>query len=519
MSILRRKGTWIAAGAAVLLGVILAILDGTGLFWPGIFAYSLLLLLSVAGFAWASHLFQPNRAVQRAAWIAFGLRLGLGVALMLFLPLAGYQDSQASQAGYVFKDSFTRDTQAWSLAQSHDPVWAAFSGTYPGDQYGGMLALSAAIYRTLSPDAHRPFLVLIITAAAAFWGVLAAWAATKSLFGEQTAAAAAWIMALYPEAILLGASHMREGLVIPAIALAWYGVVGQKGNRLRGRLAVAAGLVILLLIQPAAALMALLVIIVFWILEPGRNFSWRWVGAFVVAFLVLLLIVYSIFASLPSLSGAKGWQVFSQWIENNFNLQTLITVRASGWMQNIIGDLGQQWKGVVVLAYGIFQPVLPAALVSPGASIWRVIGTLRGLGWYALAPLLIYNLVLVWRKIEEPRRAQLRWLAVAVWAWIIIASANGGGDQWDNPRYRAMFLAWQAVLAAWTWVYVRSHQERWFWRFVWIEAVFLVLFIYWYVGRKYVAVLVVDFWVIVILFGLISVGIIVGGWWRDRQRK
>ena len=104
-SILRRRGTWIAAGAAVLSGVILAILDGTGLFWPGIFAYSLLLLLSVAGFAWASHLFQPNRAVQRAAWIAFGLRLGLGVALMLFLPLAGYQDSQASQAGYVFTAS------------------------------------------------------------------------------------------------------------------------------------------------------------------------------------------------------------------------------------------------------------------------------------------------------------------------------------------------------------------------------------------------------------------------------
>jgi hypothetical protein len=213
-------------------------------------------------------------------------------------------------------------------------------------------------------------------------------------------------------------------------------------------------------------------------------------------------------------------------------------------MQNIIGDLGEQWKGAVILAYGIFQPVLPAVLIAPGAPIWRVIGTFRGLGWYLLVPLLVYNFAQVWifRKIWQPkentgglagsvpvvpeqanslfyRKAQLRWLALAVWGWILIASANAGGDQWDNPRYRAMFLVWQAVLAAWTWSVVRTNKDRWFWRFAWIEAVFVGLFIYWYVGRKYVAALVLDIWVIVILFGIASSGIILYGWWQDRRQK
>lgn len=553
MKLLRNKNTWYALGGAILLGMALSALDGAGLvtagrFWPGVLSYSVLLFLSFAGLAWARQLFQASKTANRAAWTAFLLRLVLGVTLMLILPLGGYEDNPASQAGYVFKDSFTRDTQAWELAQSGQPAWLAFSGMFSGDQYGGMLALSAAVYRALSPDFHRPFLILIITAAASVWGVLAGWGAMRVMFGEGEANITAWIMALYPEAVLLGASHMREALVIPAVALAWGGVVLQREGRLCGRscslLMIASGILVLLLIQPAAALVALLVMIIYRILEPGRRFSWRWAAVFLGVFLAALVILYSIWATLPSLSGVSGWQVFAQWLENNFNLQSLGTVRASGWMQNIIGDLGQQWKGTVILAYGIFQPVLPAALIAPGAPIWRVIGSFRGLGWYLLVPFLGYNFAQVWffRKMwrhqgdagakaggasgitEQTkglfnRRAQLRWLALAMWAWMLIASANGGGDQWDNPRYRAMFLIWQAVLAAWTWSVVRTTQDRWFWRFAWIEAVFVGLFIYWYVGRKYVAAIVLDIWVIMILFGIASAGILLNGWWHDRQQK
>ena len=46
-----------------------------------------------------------------------------------------------------------------------------------------------------------------------------------------------------------------------------------------------------------------------------------------------------------------------------------------------------------IAVYGIFQPVLPATIINPTVLIWKGLGFLRALGWYAILPLLILSFV------------------------------------------------------------------------------------------------------------------------------
>ncbi len=94
---------------------------------------------------------------QKLLWIvalALAVRLLVGVSLHLGLPLYGHADED-DQAGYIFTDARIRDDQAWKLASSDRPIWDAFSRKFSSDQYGGLLAFSAFIYRYLSPDAQH----------------------------------------------------------------------------------------------------------------------------------------------------------------------------------------------------------------------------------------------------------------------------------------------------------------------------------------------------------------------------
>jgi hypothetical protein len=85
-------------------------------------------------------------------------------ALLLMLPVR-LCEQRRTQAGYMFTDAYIRDNQAWG-GHFHRPISDAFSGNYSGDQYGGLLALSAAVYRYISPAAHHPLLIVILGAAA-----------------------------------------------------------------------------------------------------------------------------------------------------------------------------------------------------------------------------------------------------------------------------------------------------------------------------------------------------------------
>jgi hypothetical protein len=202
----------------------------------------------------------------------------------------------------------------------------------------------------------------------------------------------------------------------------------------------ALALTILGLLQPLLALIALGMLLVLWLLGARSRVSRHQprslaIGLLIAAlFFVALLVAASILANLPSLSGSGPLGVFADWLVHwPFNP----TPSASGMLQKLIDTVGAGWTWLVVMVYGLAQPVLPAVVGDPGAApVMRWIGFFRAAGWYALAPFLIYAVLASLRARGEDRRSQLIFLSLAVWVWAIIAAFNGGADQWDTPRYR-----------------------------------------------------------------------------------
>ncbi len=521
-----QTGFW-AVGGVLAFGAVLALLDGKGLWYEAFISYAVLLALVGLLLAAVARGVHAGRGALAAAAAAFIIRLAVGVTLTLLLPSLGYQNNEASLSGYVYKDAYARDSQAWQLAASDRPISAAFGGSYSGDQYGGLLALSALAYRYLGLGAHRPFLVLILAAAAGALGALWMWKGvlqwgagdeeieTKKL--SRFALCAAWIFALYPENVLLGSSQMREPFVTAGIALAFYGFTLIYHHRRLWLAVVGLAAVALFLFQSPAALAAMAVLIGLLLLQPGRRFSWKalaWIG---VLALVGGVIVFITWKALPGMKGS-GQDVFTAWLQKNFHLQTYMLERVSGWSQRLISQLGANGGARIlfVSAYGAAQPVLPAALVVPaGAPIWQVIGIFRALGWYLMIPLLLYGLVSALFS-QGPLRWSRLWLNLVVWSWILIAAVNAGADQWDNPRYRTIFIAWMAILAAWTWVW--KGKDPWFWRLAAVEGIFLLATIEWYISRYYTGMRVLDIWVIIAITVIAGAGFLLGSWAWDRWK-
>jgi hypothetical protein len=111
-------------------------------------------------------------------------------------------------------------------------------------------------------------------------------------------------------------------------------------------------------------------------------------------------------------------------------------------------------------------------------------------------------------------------LFAAVWLVILIASFRSGGDLWDNPRYRIVFIGLQAVLVAWVWYAQRESASPWLWRTVLALGVILIWFIPWYLGRNDVIDWPISDVFLTFGLGLISVFIIIGWlYWQDRKKN
>ena len=494
------------------------------LWLTGWLAYSLLLGVSAVLLLGVMRLLQADRRVVTASLTAFLLRLAVGLALMMLLPIAGYQTNEVTLAGYVFKDAYFRDRRAFDIADFGKPVLSAFNGDpSTGDQYGGMLALSAAIYRYVSPDAHRPYLIIILNALMAGLAVIFLWSGCREWFNERTALVAAWIFAIYPESVLLGSSQMREPFVMAGIAIAFYSLAKMTANNSTiklswlGWLALAA--VILFLFQPPVGLVAFVILFLAWMLGPNRQASWKKAALYIGLLAAGITIVFIVWANLPTLQGAHPGNIFFSWLQHNFNFQTYLAIRSSGILQKLVRGSGDVVKLLVVLGYGFAQPVLPAAVVVPSGSwIWWLINIFRSTGWYLLAPFLIYAFVSSLRAQGEPRRSQIIWLGLMVWIWIFISAANAGGDQWDNPRYRAIFLVFEALLAAWALEWARKKRDVWLTRWLLVELACVLLFTDWYLGREVWPVLNLGIRLTITLAALVSILILVGGWLLDRRK-
>jgi hypothetical protein len=522
MRLLRSKSLWAAAGVVLALGLGLALLDGANRWPQGWIAYSALLALGCATLFGVWQITGRDIPAIKATLTAFLLRLVIGVALTLLLPTVGYADSPVHQQGYVFFDAMMRDQHAWSLVETNQRLLRAFDSNFFGgqDRYPGMLAFSAAIYRLFSPDAHRPFLILILTATAAAVGVLFMQQAAKNWFGSPAAHLAAWIFALYPEGVLLGSSQMREAFILLGVVLVFYSLAQEHKPRWSYLIWLGLGGLFLLFFHPPTALITFILIAGLWLLQTGRHILWRRVGIVSVFVALSFALVVSIWSNLPSLQGVGPFGLITTWFQNNFAFQSHLAEIDSGMMQALIRRLGEQWTWLIVLVYGLAQPVLPAVVGDPGAAwVMRLIGFFRAAGWYALAPVLVYGIMGALRASTKERRGQLLWLSLAFWVWAAISALNAGGDQWDNPRYRALFLPWAALLAAWAWEWARARRDPWLKRWLAVEAIFVLSFAEWYATRYVLTFAHLDIVVMVILNLAAAAVILMGGWWMDRRRQ
>jgi hypothetical protein len=594
----------LSLSGGIILGAVLAAFHPQKLFGTDFLTTGLLLATSLffllTAWDWA-------RAGKKMLWmmaLAFFLRLGLGLFLEWALPAWGYLNSEPQQAGYVFFDAFRRDMQAWQLASTGGSLLHSFTSEFYSDQYGGMLALSAAVYRFLSPDAHRPHLILILTAMAGSLGIPFLYRAVCIRFNERIATLSAWILVFYPELILLGSSQMREPFLIALGTIAFWAVcyweraseelvegklekpsttesepmrledqkqvVGVKNSlfgpfsplaKLRPRLLLHFGQLRqrLLPITEGEIKQAdtdstsqklvlpkkiipnrLKVVFVFVATLMGMGlFSSR----VALAVGVVLVVWFWLDVILPKVSPRGkwiGWIVLAiagaglaglswLWLRSSAALDLFMTVYTSGYLTRIIAFLPDFLHIPFLVAYGLMQPILPAALAETAIPLWKAIVIFRSLGWYVLAPFLLYAFIAIWFTRPDkdflPRdtRRILIWLALFCLGWVLLSSARAGGDPWDNPRYRALFLPWLALLAAWVCEWVRQKRGawmRWLVRVFLAEGVFLAVFLHWYLSRYLNLWKKLSFWpTLALVIGLMLLTVVVSWVWERIRIK
>jgi len=534
MKLLLRDLFWIVP-ISFGLGLALSLLDG-GTWWIGLLAYGLLLTLGLLALTalWRRACADQGRSTGAPRTLllllllALFLRLGTGMFFSYVLPIYG-NDTEVHNAGYIFRDAFTYDAQSWDLASSGNPLWKAFDRSYGiEEQYGGLTLTLSLVYRFLSPDMHRPWLTILLAALAGAIGVALAWKGTRQVWGEGVAWVLGWIMALYPESLLAGASQIREPFLILFMAAAFWGLADWQSNRRRASWVwMGGGLIGALLFSPGMAVVALVVLGVWvWLRSKERRIRWWWLaGAAVVVIAGIVFLGILVGGALQVPGGPLANLV--NWLRFSVNYGAYVTEQNSGWLQTIFSTLPEPLHLSFITAYGVAQPVLPAAIADPAVWPMRAMGILRGLGWYALLPLLLYSLRSIWKIADRVGAAHKRerlawlWLWLASWAWIIISSARAGGDQWDNPRYRVILLLFQAAIAAQALTWQRATHDRWLGRVLAVEGVFLVLFGYWYISRYAgLGIRVFHIFIVFAAIAVISAAILVGGWlWDRRQAK
>jgi hypothetical protein len=482
--------------------VFLIVLLGIALSWPssrfadfsGWFAFTLIFVLA-SFFIWiAGQIIKPENPPP---WLflltvgAISLRFFLGLIWFLALPVGGY-DTDVQRAGYIMEDAFNRDTAAWELAKSDQPLINSFQGVSSTDQYGGLLFLSATIYRYTALQDHNPLLIVALAATVSGLAVAFTWAFTRRIWGDRIATLAAWGLALFPEAVLLGSSQMREAFTVCLVPLAIYGLLRfrERVNISNAMIMVAPILFSIPLTWAFTPSLILILVLVHFALDEWQFINSRRIQILLGSGLLLFIIVFGVFANTGDL-----------WLVQSAKWQAYVSSNASGWIAREFEKMPVYAQVPSLIAYGMFRPILPAAIIDTGPVIWTAIGIWRALGWTALFSLLVYATYLILRLKQLNRLPGA--LLLASWLVSITASYRGGGDLWDNPRYRSAFSAIQIALAAWAWVRYREIQDPWMRRAVGSILLIVSWFIPWYL-RRYTTVT----WPISELHQVIGLGVV-----------
>jgi hypothetical protein len=330
-------------------------------------------------------------------------------------------------------------------------------------------------------------LVLLLTASIGSLVVLFTWVFTQQRLGIKAGIFASWVVALYPEAVLLGASHMREPFLISGLSLVLAGYVRWRVQDTRtGLQYVLAGILLALIVSPPYMLIFIGLILGAWLWE-GRSESER--KAFVIS-LFLLLGLIALFLTIRAWSRIEGrpdgnpLELVVWWLTGGAEYQLQIRQAESGWVKKVFGMVPAWGQMPLATFYGLFQPFLPAAIMdSTSAPFIRALVSLRALGWFFLLPFLVCAPLIALR--QSGWRSLPTYLAVLVWVTAILVSYRDAGRLWDNPRWRAVFLCAQAAIAGWTWMTFRRTKNRWLGRVAIAEVFAILAFLHWEAGRYY----------------------------------
>jgi hypothetical protein len=512
---------------SLILGAGLASIQ-SGAWWIGWLGFSALFLVGLIALVIAWRWGVGGKTLAWMIGLALLLRLAAGVAVYIALPINGH-NSPDDKAGYVFTDAHRRDDQAWGLASSDKPLWSAFDKSYYTDQYGGLLAFSAFTYRYLSPDAHRPLLIILLAALTAALGVPFLYKAARLLWDEKLASVTCWLFVLYPESILTGGAQMREPFLLTFIAMSLWGFADwlkqsqintrpSTGSGRSGWVWMTIGFIGMLMVSPAIAL-ATLVILAVWVYLRGeyKRIPWQALVALAVIFVLGLFVLSWGLNRSHDFGAASPIGVIFDWFRASAKWDTYRLERGSGWIQSLFRKMNTSGQLVFAIIYGLLQPVLPAAFIEPTTLTWKIIAILRAAGWYAILPLMIYSLIAAWRTPRGPERRVWLWISGASWLWILICSIRAGGDQWDNPRYRLILFVFEALTAGYAWAWWRTHRDPWLPRIAAVEALAVLIFLQWYVSRYFHWGGQIPFFWMIGLIVAVSAAIIGVGWFWDRR--
>ena len=468
---------------ALLIIIMLSLITAAGLaawnpgeFKPGFVAALVLSLPSYIGLYFAWKWGGGGKTLAIMMLLAFGLRFGFGLATQNLLPIYGYPDEPQQQNGYLFDDAYRRDDEAWRISREEHPGFInTITRTYNNDQYGGLAALSIWIYNTLSPDARRFALIVMLGAFFTSAGVPFLRKALQTIIPaddphyRNLPNIVVWIYILYPDSIVFAGSPMREPFLTGILAVAFWALLMLKEDWRKS--AVVLGICLLLCLPLSYFITgALLICTALWVwgvyLIPASK---KWLTGGII-FIIVAAALLMIFA-LPSIREYISYDIHT-------------TEISSGWVEKVIGEIGGQFRSIFLAIYGIAQPVLPAILFyQPTTPYWKIVGIYRSLGWYMMVPFLFYALFSAFRVKRKPEKTVLILNALFLIGWIFISSLRAGGDQWDNPRYRIIFLPWLAFFSAWGYCYARKTRDWWLVRWILIELIFIGFFSQWYYSR------------------------------------
>ncbi len=501
---INRKDFWIGLISTILLtlAVVLIFPADYERYLVGFFILSLCSIFSLMWlFRWAG----GGKFLAVVISLAFILRSGVGIFFTEALPIFGYAE-KAQQAGYLFADAYQRDTQAWELAASGGSILSAFQGdTFFSDQYGGLLALSAVVYRIFSPAVHFKVNILLLVAFMSTLTIPFVWKALRDK-PIRVQKSAVLLIAFYPDIILYSASQMREGLILGLSAILFY-VVNQRSIKSFKTLLIAGFVMVgLVLINLKVGVFIIFAMAVWYLLFNQNETLFikknRWA-----------LILFSV--------GVIGVGLISvQWLASSSQWDSALLVMESGWIETIIHKIGVRYRMPFATVYGFLRPLLPAAIIETSIPIWKVTAIVRAVSWYALMPILLYGFVYALRTLKADKgRNLIVWILIMV--WILLSSLRAGGDQWDNPRYRINLFVLIAVYLAETIDYLIEHRDHWFTRIGIAIVVFLSFFFYWYINRYIGTFAQIDFYLmiglILISFAILFVSGLIDEYRQQRQ--